>query len=398
MKMKLNNKILILIFIFISSWSCENIEKNALRRIDALQKNNGDIVIGVAWPFKVRQDFYRQGFEMACDEINAKGLLGRKVKLIFRDDQGVKDNARNIALEFARNENMIAVIGHASSNITLPVSVIYNYSGLLFINTASTNTTLTKHGLELFFRIIPTNAEFARQVANYTSQMGFRKPVVIYARGYYGTDLANLYKRYVSDYGIKVVHRYSYSAGARDWRPIFREMKKLDYDIVFLAGSMPEAAYLIKQSRDWGVNVPYIGSDGFDSNLLVKLGQQAVEGTMYCGLFNPQSKQSKVQQFIENFQKKFHEFPDTEAAKAYDALSLIAFAIEQTKSTNPYLLASYLNFVENWEGITGIHTFDDHGDVQNKSIFFKKIENQKPVVIEHQSMASPVQVQSQPSN
>jgi branched-chain amino acid transport system substrate-binding protein len=373
------------IILVIPLLACRNVEECAKKRVDYLEKNNGDIVIGVAWPFEIRQGSFRQGIELAQNEINNKGLLGRKIELVFRDDENSKHTARNIALEFANDKEMIAVIGHSSSNVTLPVSVIYNYSGLLFINTASTNTTLTKHGLELFFRTVPTNAQFAKQVADYTYQQGFRKPVVIYARGYYGVDLANLYQRYLSEYGVKVVYRFSYFSSDRDWRSIFRQMKKMDYDLVFLGGSVPEAAYLIKQSRQWGVNVPFIGSDGFDTNLLLKIGQEAAEGTMYCGIFNPQSDNPKTKSFVENFQNKYHQIPDTEAAQAYDALYLVAQAIEQTKSINPYLLASYLNFLEDWEGVTGVHTFDEHGDVQDKPIYYKKIVSQRPTVVEIKS-------------
>jgi branched-chain amino acid transport system substrate-binding protein len=360
---------------------CDKLETNARKRIEYTMKNKGDIVIGVVWPTSVRKGFFMKGIELALEEINDAGLMGRKIELVIRDDANNKDKALTIAREFSNNNSMIAVIGHSASGITMPASFIYQYSGLLFINTASTNSTLTRHKLDLFFRIIPDNQTFAKKVAEYTYLMGYRKPIVVYVRGYYGKDLSNNYQAYLGDMGIPIVHKFSYFPGARDWRSIFRKFKNLDYDVVFLAGSVPEAAHLINQSRAWGVTVPFIGSDGFDTNLLLNIGKASVEGSMYCGVFNPESQNPFTRNFVQKFLQKFNYLPDTEAAQAYDALKLVAFMIHKSQSTNPYVLASNLMFLENWEGVTGKHNFSESGDVINKTIYFKKIQNQQPSIV-----------------
>ncbi|MBN2009495.1 ABC transporter substrate-binding protein [candidate division KSB1 bacterium] len=375
-----SGQILILTSLIISG--CSSIDSNAHKRIEKSLTNQGDIVVGLVWPSEIRKGYFVQGAQLAVEEINETGLLGRKIRLVIRDDGNNKKKARNIALEFSKNTDMIAVVGHNASGVTLPVSVIYNYSGLLFINTASTNSTLTRHNLDMFFRIIPDNQEFAKKVVEYTYLMGYRKPVIVYVRGYYGKDLSNMYQTYLGRLEVPIVHIFSYFSGSDDWREIFRDFKNLDYDIVFLAGSVPEAAHFINQARAWGITTPFIGSDGFDTNLLLNIGKASVEGSMYCGVFNPENPRAITQFFVEKFKRKYNRSPDTEAAQAFDALKLLAFIIHKSQSVNPEVLASNLIFVEKWEGVTGYHTFTRNGDVVDKTIYFKKIEKQKQCIVD----------------
>ena len=364
--------------------SCRSDSLDGLARARAAQAETGKkrIVVGVVWPSELRKDFFLHGLQLALEEINEQGLLGRDVKLLIRDDHNNYQKAREIALSFAHNTEMTAVIGHAASGVTLPVSVIYNKAGLLFINTASTNSTLSRHGLDMFFRIVPDNSAFAKHAALYTYLMGYRKPVIIYVRGYYGKDLSNLYQAFMGKLGVSVVRQYGFFPGDTDWRPIFRQLKNLDYDIIFVGASVPECIRLIAQARTWGLTAPVIGSDGFDAHRMLSEGGDAVEGVMYCGVYNPASAGTVNRAFVEKFQKKYGQMPDTEAAQAYDALSLLACAVRKTKSTNPAQLAANLNYVERWEGATGSHSLDEHGDVVDKPIYFKQIVDHKARIVD----------------
>lgn len=363
---------------------CRNDSLESLARARAVQAESGKkrIVVGVVWPSEIRKDLFLQGIQLARDEINEQGLLGREIKLLIRDDHNTYQTAREIALSFVRNTEMTAVIGHAASGVTLPVSVIYNKAGLLFINTASTNSTLSRHGFDMFFRIIPDNSAFARKVAQYTYLMGYRKPIIIYVRGYYGKDLSNLYQAFMGRLGVSIVRQYSFFYGDTDWRPIFRQLKNLDYDVIFVGASVPECIRLIAQARTWGITLPIIGSDGFDTHRMLSEGGDAVEGVMYCGVYNPADAGAVNTAFVEKFKQKYGLMPDTEAAQAYDALHLLACVIRKTKSTNPAQLASNLNFVESWEGATGIHSLDEHGDVVHKPIYFKQIVDNKVRIVD----------------
>ncbi len=61
--------------------------------------------------------------------------------------------------------------------------------------------------------------------------------------------------------------------------------------------------------------------------------------------------------------------PDRCAAQGYDAMQVLAAAITKANSSVPDKIARALHELDNYEGLTGAYSFDDNGDVNNRSIF-----------------------------
>ena len=66
---------------------------------------------------------YRQGWQLAVEEINAAGgLLGRKVEVIARDDAGKPEEALRHAVELTTNEKVDVLAGGYLSNVGLALA------------------------------------------------------------------------------------------------------------------------------------------------------------------------------------------------------------------------------------------------------------------------------------
>src|SRR5690242_8984424 len=77
---------------------------------------------------------YRQGWELARDEINAKGgVLGRKIEIIARDDAGKPDVAVTQANELVEGEQVDLLTGTILSNVGLAVADFAKQKQIYFL-------------------------------------------------------------------------------------------------------------------------------------------------------------------------------------------------------------------------------------------------------------------------
>ena len=67
-----------------------------------------------------------------------------------------------------------------------------------------------------------------------------------------------------------------------DFRATLTRIKAAKPDFVFLPGYYEEAGLIIKQARELGIDVPFMGGDGWDSPTLVEIaGAEALNNTLY---------------------------------------------------------------------------------------------------------------------
>lgn len=331
------------------------------------------IQIGVGWPLQSLPRF-NWGINMAVEEINAAGgVLGRPLLTIKQDDRSDVTQGRLIAQQFADNLDLVAVIGHSDSFVSLPASATYQFAGLLMLSPGSTNPALTMQGFDLVFRNVPTDDDIGRQLATYALTAGYRRMLILYQNDTYGRELGNVFERYAARFGIEIVDRRSYVEGQGTFAPILKLWKKLPFDAIFVAGNAPEAAIFIREARAADITQPILGGNGLDSPELLSAGGAAVEGVVVASFFHPDLPTAR--DFTARFQATYGVLPDAAAAQGYDAVHLLAYAIEQAGSVVPAEIAAALHTVSRWSGVTGTHTFNERGDVVNKPIVLKVVQN-----------------------
>ena len=100
--------------------SCSSKEPRE-ERVHRAKKGSGDLVIAAAWPWEMRKEIrYGEGMQMAVDEVNAAGGIGgRKLRLARYDDRESINQGRIVAQQIADNPDVVAVIGHLQSYITV---------------------------------------------------------------------------------------------------------------------------------------------------------------------------------------------------------------------------------------------------------------------------------------
>lgn len=351
---------------------CKSPDVTTLR--SRVAAGEGDVVVAVAWPWEMDTGLlYAEGLELAIDEVNAQGgIHGRRLRMLKVDDGGSVNEGRRVAQEVGENPEVMAVIGHLYSHVTVPSAAIYDLAGLVLLAPTSTDSELTGMGYSRVFRLPGTDAVLGKRAAEYVLTQGYERVAVYYVRNSPGRDLANGFEEELSAAGASVVARGSYDSAHLPSEGTLRDLLEtwtsLDVDALFLAGEVPSAGRLIAQLRKLGFRNPVIGGDALFSPALIEFGGPAVDGTVVATYFHPDEPREEVEEFVASFRGRMGMAPDASAAFAYDAVKLLADALREAPTPAPADVAAFLREVKGWRGVTGSLTFDEKGDPVRRRI------------------------------
>jgi len=357
--------------------ACDSSSLPSRTRVERADAAKGDIVIGIVGT-SVDPNLFYEGVDMAVEEINQReGVLGRRIKTINYDDKGSASEGQKVARRLSGNPDVVAVVGHFFSDVAIPASITYNQQGILFISPGATDPFLTQSG-NFTFRNIPNDNATGRQAAELVSEAGYKNIAIVYQRNSVNKRLSEIFHEHAVTKGIEIVATRSFFPWQTDFRSVLSELKQdYKFDCIFLAGTTPAAANLIKQAREMGITVPFIGGDGLDSPSLLTIAGRAAEGTTVATAYNPSLSGIQSANFVKQFHAKYGFTPDSWAAQGYDAISVLAAAIEKANSTVPIVLSTTLKFMGAWNGVTGSYAFTPTGDITGKPMFFKTVQNGK---------------------
>lgn len=145
-----------------------------LNNLKATQDSNQSFAIGVSVPISINPNIAQEilrGVAQAQDELNhAGGVAGRRMQVTIADDGNDPNVAMEIAKVFSKNEAILGIVGHNSSEASLAAAQVYQSNQLVMISPTSGSDRLTSFG-SYVFRTIPRTNFFANPLVKYvTSQ------------------------------------------------------------------------------------------------------------------------------------------------------------------------------------------------------------------------------------
>ncbi|MBI4847745.1 MAG: branched-chain amino acid ABC transporter substrate-binding protein [Nitrospirae bacterium] len=333
--------------------------------LGCVRKGEDVIKIGIAGPMtgdqaKMGMDF-KNGVTLAVEEWNAKGgVLGKKIELIIGDDQRDPKQAVSVANKLV-TQGAAGVIGHFNSSCSIPASDVYNRAGIPMISPGSTNPQLTEKGYHGVFRVCGRDDQQGKVAADFAvSQINVKKVAVLHDKTTYGQGLADEFKKFLGD-KAEVVYYGGIVQGDKDFKTVLISIKEKKPELIFFGGIYPEGGLLVKQSRELGMTVPFMGGDGIiDPKFIEIAGAESVEGTYITFSPDPINIPS-AKGFIEQYNKKFGEIGPY-SIYAYDAGNIMLKAIDAAKTTEGKAIMDILHSME-FNGALGNIKFDSKGDV-----------------------------------
>ncbi|NLI55519.1 ABC transporter substrate-binding protein [bacterium] len=342
-----------------------------------------EIKIGGVGPISGEASTYgistRNGENLAVEEWNAKGgVLGKKIKLIFEDDKGDATEAATVWTELIDQDKVVAIVGSVMSKCSLAGAPIAQAKGVPFVSSGSTNPRVTEYG-DYIFRVCFIDSFQGKVGANFAYyDLGARKVGLIFDVGNdYTKGLSEFFRDQFINLGGEVVGFESHPTGATDFKAQLTNLIKAGAELIYIPDYYSDAALIMKQARELGFKGYFLGSDGWDSPDLVKIGGDAVEGGFFTNHFSKDDQRPEVQEFVKKYKEKFGQDPEALASLAYDAMNITLTAIQNAGSTDGAKIKEALKNIE-FNGVTGFITFDENRNPV-KSVVILEIKNGQQV-------------------
>jgi len=341
-------------------------------KASASVKDSDSVSIGAIFPLSGTVAFYgnesRDGALLAIEEANAAGgLLGKKIALLWEDDEGDAAKAVNALTKLTTRDKVSFVIGSSTSGPTQAMSTLAQKNKVVLVSPSATNIDVTKAG-DYIFRacfIDPFQGVVGADFAYET--LGSRRAAVLYDAGAdYNTGLADSFKKQFKALGAQIVADEAYQTGDVDFNAQITRIKAANPDVVYLPNYYNDVSLQAKQLRDQGITCALIGGDGWDS-LTDNAGDEILNGFWSSG-FASDTTDPKGVAFVNAFQSKFNRPASQFAALGYDTMMLVIDAIKAAGSFDPSVVK---NALANIEGsyVTGNIRFDsDRNPIKGAAI------------------------------
>jgi branched-chain amino acid transport system substrate-binding protein len=301
-----------------------------------------------------------QGFVLAFDEINhGGGILGQKLELVTEDNQSKPGQSSTAVRKLITQDKVVAILGDATSSATLEAAPIAQDDKIPMITPTATNPRITEVG-DFIFRVCFLDEFQGRVLARFAREKLKAQKIFTLTdvKQDYSVDLLKFFKEEFTKLGGKIVGEQSYSTGDTDFRAQLTSIRAAQPDVVCVPGYYQEVALIVKQGRQIGLNMPFVGCDGWADQALVAIGGKAVDGCYFTNHFSPDDPTPIVKEFVARYQEKYGAPPDTFAALGYDAARLLADAIKRAGSPDSKALRDALAETAGFGGVTGQISFD----------------------------------------
>jgi branched-chain amino acid transport system substrate-binding protein len=340
------------------------------------------------------------GALLAAKQLNERGgVLGRPVELVARDGHSDPAVVAAITRELVHMPHMAAITGLNDTKMALAAAPVAEKARMVFLTSGATSPKVPLQFPRFYFMACFGDNTQAAAGAEYAfGALGLKTAWLLFDNT---TDftvlLAGYFKERYTALGGQILGEDTYAGGALDFSEQIARVLALATppDMLYVSAGPDDIGRLVKQMREAGLDQPIFGGDGYDTPLLLETAGAAAHDTYFTThtFLDPSQATPVVQQFIADYEAEYGVPPDTAfAALAYDAVMLVASAIERADSAKQKDIAGALELTEHFPGVTGSISFAPGVHIPDKEVTIVHIVGDKPTlaaVIQPQEVPPP---------
>jgi branched-chain amino acid transport system substrate-binding protein len=324
------------------------------------------------------------GAQLAIDEINANGgILGRQIEGVLHDTRYEMDLTAQVAHQFVEEDGVSAVVGFTDSDSVLAAGPILQEAGIPFITAGATSPLLPEQIGDLFFMACFGDNVQAAAAAEYAYENFGPTAYLLTDEGVeYTTLLASYFKARFEELGGTIVLEDAYADDATDFSAQITKIRALaeQPDFYFISAMPYNVGPVVLQMRQAGLDGPIVGGDGYDTPDILSVAGESANNVYFTthALMDPELGTEGIQAFMTAYNDKYGHAPENAfAALGYDAVKLLADAIERAGSTDAAAIQQAMESTEGFPGITGTITFANGQHIPQKGVTLINIADGK---------------------
>ena len=325
-------------------------------------------------------EYIKNGLDIAEREINGSPKNKYKISLIFEDSQYKGDKAASAAQKLINIDGVKYIIGEYGSSQTLAIAPIAEANKVILISPASQTEKITTAGDYIFRTQITTKQDadfFARPVFE---KIGNEKLAILSINTDYGISYINNFSDAYNKLGGVIGFVEKLDIKNTDFRISLLKAKENGARAILLVGNRQFNGLVLKQKNELGLEFRFFASSVTEGKELIDVAGTLAEGLLYPYPFDDESDVSSQKSFQDKYIKEYREKSEMLGANGYDSLILLSNCFEKV-GNNAKKVKQCLYLVKNYQGASGILSFDENGDV-SKPFILKTVKNARFVKYE----------------
>jgi len=339
----------------------------------AAEGAEGVVSIGVIYPMSGPNAFVAEemlnGLQIAIDKHNETSAGAPEIKLLIEDDQSTANTGVSAFQKLVDRDQVSAIVGPFNSDVAAAVAPLAETEGVPLIATGATATHLIEADRKTFYRANSGNGLQAVLTMQYvTEELGWERVGFIYQETDWGEDLRNISRTELEERGGTVAFDIAYPPGTTNFMTTATKIGGQDYDGIVVAALGGEAAPLVRQLTQAGVEAERIAGYSIDPDqMLENAGAEAIAGMYMSTPFDPWNDEftnevSKA--FIEEYEGRHNSKPTLYAAQGNLAGKLIAQAVTIAGGGDRQAIMDALDENRPIESVYGKITLTENQDVE----------------------------------
>jgi len=277
-------------------------------------------VLSLTGAYAPSAEYVEEGYKLWAKEVNADGGIGgRKVQLVFRDDQSDPATAGTLARSLVERDGVEFVLGPYGSDSTDTMAATLESLQVPMLGTIASDSAIwNRRELNWTFQAFPSSTYDHKAFLAVAEAKGINRITIVYEDSGFSVAAADWAEKQARTMGM-TVQMLEYPADSTDFSSIVTKAKSFGPQALTMGGYYEPSILLTKemQAQDLTVDLYHFiqSSDGVTEEALGK----NVEGILGRSSWEPQLHTPGNEHFVSAYQKMFGREPSYHSAAAYAA-------------------------------------------------------------------------------
>ncbi|MHB8781362.1 MAG: ABC transporter substrate-binding protein [Candidatus Geothermincolia bacterium] len=350
-------------------------------------------VLSMSGPNEPLGDAERQAIDLFVEQLNAGGGIdGFDIEVVFEDDRSDANVALEAVNTLLEQDDIVAIIGSSGTGPTLSMKNATTAASIAQVGCAAGNS-VTASDFEWIFRTPPKDSTAVEHALGFISEnLGKTKVAVLYDNNPFGKDGLRVITEMIGEFGIELVATEAYETNETEegMDTHLTRIQGSNPEVLLVWGTNPGPAKIASRMKAKGMTIPFVGSHGIANKKFVSDAGAAAEGVYFPAgkvlvwedaMEEGHPQRDVVEAFWNDYSEKYGMEADTFAGHGWDAIAIIADAIERA-GTDTSDLAAYrvklrdaIEETKDLAGIGGVFTYSstDHDSLTADDLIMIKV-------------------------